>query len=529
MNRNFALSSAAALALLSACGNAGQETTQANRSETGSENQIEAAAMVEPQAVGEADLKAAVSDERVREFYQNRNWAPAWTSDTAPGLVEALRGAGRHGLDPGEYIASVEQANGPAAREAALTRAALDLADALADGKADPNELFAIYTLPRPRVDLVGGLSKAVTQGRAGDWIESLAPSDTEYRALSRAYLRYAKRAAGSEGSTIGSGELIREGDSDPRVPQIAQVLRSNGYLAEGEGRRQPNEQQRQADRYTAELARAVEEIQQDFGIASDGVVGPKTLGVLNTGAEERSRLLAVNMERRRWLERNQPDTRIHVNIAAAVLDYYRSGEHRDRRVVVVGQPGWETPQLGSSIYRLVANPTWTVPKSIEEEEIQPRGPSYLRRNNMVRRDGWIVQLPGPENALGVVKFDMQNDHAIYLHDTPAKQLFDRNQRHLSHGCIRVENAPEFARMLAREAGVSDGFNQARASGDETFVNLPQNIPVRLLYHTAFVEPSGELRFRTDAYGWDDRVAKALGYEPRQSPTLQTHISALGP
>lgn len=485
--------------------------------------------MVDPQAVGQSELKAAVSDERVRQFYQNRNWEPAWTSDTAPGLVEALRGAGRHGLDPGDYVASVEEAKGPAAREAALTAAALDLADALADGKADPNELFAIYTLPRPSFDLVEGLSQATTQGRAGEWIESLAPTDSEYRALSSAYLKYAERAAGSDGRTIGSGELIREGDSDPRVSQIAQVLRSNGYLAEGEGPRQPNTQQRQANRYTAEVARAVEEMQQDFGIASDGVVGPETLEVLNTGAEERSRLLAVNMERRRWLERNQPETRVDVNIAAAALDYYLSGEHRDRRVVVVGQPGWETPQLGSPIYRLVANPTWTVPKSIEEEEIRPRGPGYLRENNMVRRDGWIVQQPGPENALGVVKFDMQNEHAIYLHDTPAKQLFDRNQRHLSHGCIRVQNAQEFAHMLAREAGVSAEFNQARASGEETFVNLPRNIPVRLLYHTAFVEPSGELRFRTDAYGWDDRVAEALGYEPRQSPKLQTHISAVGP
>ncbi len=485
--------------------------------------------MVDPEAVNESELKAAVSDDRVRQFYRDRNWKPAWTSETAPDLVEALRGAGRHGLDPGDYIGSVEDASGPVAREAALTWAALDLADTLADGKADPNELFAIYTLPRPSFDLVSGLSQAVTDKRAGEWIEGLAPSTPEYRALSSAYLRLAERAAGSDGRTIGSGELIREGDSDPRVPQIAQVLRSNGYLARAEGPRQPTTQQGQTGRYTDELARAVEDMQQDFGIAADGVVGPDTLKVLNTGAEERSRLLAVNMERRRWLERNQPDTRIDVNIAAAALDYYRDGEHRDRRVVVVGQPGWETPQLGSPIYRLVANPTWTVPKSIEEEEIQRRGPGYLRRNNMVRRDGWIVQLPGPENALGVVKFDMQNDHAIYLHDTPAEQLFDRNQRHLSHGCIRVHNAPEFARMLAREAGVSTEFNQARASGEETFVEIPQNIPVRLLYHTAFVEPSGKLRFRTDPYGWDDRVAEALGYEPRQSPTLETHISDLGP
>ena len=489
----------------------------------------DAAAMVDPGAVNQNALQSAVSDERVRQFYEGRNWEPAWTSDSAPGLVSVLRQASRHGLDPTEYIAPVENAGDPAAREAALTKAALDLADALGDGKSNPNEIFEVYTLPRPQLDPVAGLSSAVADNRAGEWIEGLAPSDAEYRALSEAYLRNAREAAQGTDRTIDSGDLIREGDSDPRVPQIAEVLRSNGYLNGSEGGRQTGTQQDNGQVYTARISAAVEQMQQDFGISADGIVGPETLEVLNTGAKERARALAVNLERRRWLERDQPSTRVDVNIAAALLDFYRNGEHRDSRAVVVGQPGWETPQLQSPIYRLVANPTWTVPRSIEREEIEPRGPGYLERNNMVRRDGWVVQLPGPENALGVVKFDMQNEHAIYLHDTPAEQLFDRNQRHFSHGCVRVENAPEFARMLAREAGALSEFQQARASGDETFVDLPQNIPVRLLYHTAFVEPSGEIRFRTDPYGWDDRVAEALGYEPRQSPQLQTHVSDIGP
>lgn len=525
MRKTFALGSAVALVALAGCGNSDGEAAQASRTNSEAVSVDDAATMVDPQAVSQSDLQAAVTDDRVRQFYENRNWEPAWTRDTAPGVVEALRGAGRHGLDPEDYVTPVEQASDPASREAALTSAAFDLADALADGKADPNEMFSIYTLPRPSVDLVEGLTQAVADARAGEWIEALAPSDAEYRALSEAYLQYAKRAAEGEGSTIGSGDLIREGDTDPRVPQIAQVLRSNGYLS-GSGQ---TAQQDDANRYTARMAQAVEEMQQDFGIAADGIVGPEALEVLNTGAEERSRLLAVNLERRRWLERNQPGTRIDVNTAAAMLNYYRNGEHSDRRKVIVGQPGWETPQLGSPIYRLVANPTWTVPRSIQREEISQKGPGYMQRNNMVWRDGWIVQLPGPDNALGVVKFDMQNDHAIYLHDTGADQLFDRNQRHLSHGCVRVENAPEFARMLARQVGVFDEYSQARASGEETFVELPQNIPVRLLYHTAFVEPSGEVSFRTDAYGWDDRVAQALGYEARESPTVQAHISDIGP
>lgn len=521
MKTTRTIASLMAIAVITACGdeNGGAEAAAAQTAQDGAH--AGGAALVDPQAVNQEDLQRIVSSDRVRQFYEGRDWQPAWTAENAPELVQTLRAVGKHGLDPADYVAPVEDAGTPAEREAALTAVALDLGDALGDGKADPNELFSIYTIPRPELDLVGGLGRAVNEGNAGQWLESLAPSDAQYRALSEAYLRYAREAAEGAGNSIESGDLIHEGDSDPRVPQIAEVLRTNGYL-QGDGRDEPNV-------YTPAISRAIERLQGDFGIAEDGVVGPNTLEILNTGAEERSRILAVNLERLRWLPRDRPATRIDVNVAAAQLDYYRDGDLRDQRVVVVGQPGWETPQLGSPFYRFVANPTWTVPRSIEEEEIANRGPGYLQRNNMVRRDGWIVQLPGPENALGLVKFDLQNDYAIYLHDTPAKSLFDRNQRHLSHGCIRVENAPQFARMLAEDMGILAEYRNARETGEETFVDLPQNIPVRLLYHTAFLSPSGDVRFRTDAYGWDERVAEALGYEPRRSPTLETHIQDLGP
>ncbi|MEE4205960.1 MAG: L,D-transpeptidase family protein [Erythrobacter sp.] len=480
--------------------------------------------LVAPDQVDAASLKQAVNREEIRQFYEARGWQPAWTDETARALVETLKAAGRHGLDPEDYLAPVQEAPAnPAAREAALTEAAFALADALGDGKADPNALFEVYTLDRPDFDLASGLERAVSEGRAAEWIESLAPDSEEYRALSEAYVENARAAAGREDSRIGEGELIRPGETDPRVPQIAERLRANGYLEpapDGDA---------SANRYTARMAEALRAMQRDFGIADDGVVGPDALAVLNTAAEERARLLAVNLERLRWLERDTPLTRIDVNIAAARLDYFRDGALVDSRAVVVGQPGWETPQLGSPIFRLVANPTWTVPKSIEKEEIEPKGPGYLARNNMVRRDGWVVQLPGPGNALGEVKFDMKNDQAIYLHDTPAVSLFTRNQRHFSHGCIRVEDAPGFALMLAREAGVMDEYRPAKASGEETFVRLPQQIPVRLLYRTAYLAGDGQIEYRTDVYGWDNRVAEALGYEPREAPEIEISVSDVGP
>jgi murein L,D-transpeptidase YcbB/YkuD len=194
----------------------------------------------------------------------------------------------------------------------------------------------------------------------------------------------------------------------------------------------------------------------------------------------------------------------------------------------VVGEPGHETPELGSPLYRLVANPTWTVPRSIEEREIAPKGEAYLRRNRMTRRDGWIVQESGPRNSLGLVKFDLRNDQEIYLHDTPAKGLFAHADRHASHGCVRVADALGFARMIAADQGVEEQWRDALATGEETFVPLPRPIPVRLLYHNVFVD-HGRILFAPDVYGWDEDVAEALGLPRRPRPPAAARGRDLGP
>jgi len=239
----------------------------------------------------------------------------------------------------------------------------------------------------------------------------------------------------------------------------------------------------------------------------------------------ERARTLAVNLERRRWLDRSPPATRIDVNTGAAMLTYWRDGQAADRRRVVVGEPGRETPELASPLYRLVANPTWTVPRSIESEVDSP---AAMRRHHMERRDGWIVQQSGPFNSLGLVKFDLANDQQIYLHDTPAKGLFGRPDRHASHGCVRVFDALGFARMIAEDEDVLDAWARASASGEESFVPLPHAIPVRLLYQTAWVD-NGRVVIVPDAYGWDEDVAEALGLPPRARPTASAHGQDIGP
>lgn len=537
MKKIILLASVALASTLSACGDSQGGNIEANQGD------IDAAAIVDPSAVTKAELQSAVSDERVRDFYEARDWQPVWTQDNAVAAVKMLRAAGNHGLDPRDYIAAVETDNDPSAREAALTTAALDLADALADGKSDPAELYEVYTFPRPDVDIAAGLEQAVTQNNVGEWLASLAPQDDEYRALSETYVKFAEQARTAKESQIDGGDVVQVGDRDPRVPQIAAILERNGYL-KTESAAQPASQredssastnstaQTDADNatvFTERMSEALKAMQRDFGIEDDGIIGESAIEMLNTGAAERARILAINLDRRRWYARNSAPTRIDVNIATATLDYIRDGKLRDSRKVIVGQSDWETPQLASPMFRLVANPTWTVPKSIEEEELTGKGASYFQANNMVRRDGYIVQLPGPDNALGEVKFDLKNDHAIYLHDTAADSLFGRDERYLSHGCVRVEDALGFARMIAQDAGVSNRYRQAAASGEETFVDLPKEIPVRLLYHTAFIDDAGKVAFRNDPYGWDEKVAGALGYEMRQPIAVDGHIRDVGP
>ena len=215
-------------------------------------------------------------------------------------------------------------------------------------------------------------------------------------------------------------------------------------------------------------------------------------------------------MERLRWLQRDPPKTRIDVNTAAAVLDYWRDGKHVDRRNVVVGEPDKQTPQLQAPFSRLVANPKWRVPDSIAEKELATKGAGWLAANNFVLENGRYVQASGPKNSLGLVKFDMEDKQQIYLHDTPAKALFGQPERHRSHGCIRVENALQFAGLLAQQDGVLDQLQKGLSSGDEQWVKLKTEIPVRLLYHSVFWDGS-RVQFRPDVYGWDDLVGAGLG------------------
>ena len=416
-------------------------------------------------------------------------------------IRDAIAGAPAHGLKPELFLKGGE--SGPA-----LVSAALKYASALANGYSDPTKLHEVYTIPRAKTDVRAGLQQALQNGNVGEWLNSLPPQTDEYRALSKAFLGYLKLANQAGRQDIPADKSIKPGARDPRIPVVVSVLRSGGYLpAQVQGRADPVA-------YTPALVAAVKQFQADMGTKPDGILGKETIAALSAGPALRARQLAVAMERLRWLQRDPPKTRIDVNTAGSFLDYWRDGQHVDHRKVINGEADKPTPQLQAPIFQLVANPAWRVPDGIAAKELASKSPGWLADNDYVQKDGKWIQESGPKSSLGLVKFDMQDDEAIYLHDTPAKAAFGLPNRHRSHGCVRVENAVQFATALAQQEGILDKFQKAmQGSDDNVFVKLPKDIPVRLLYHTAFWDGS-RIQFRPDVYGWDNNIAKALELAP---------------
>jgi murein L,D-transpeptidase YcbB/YkuD len=451
----------------------------------------------------------------------------AWTKKTEKQLLDAIAGAPANGLKPDLFLKG-DLPKDDAERSAILTGAALRYAEALAHGYVDPKKISAIYTIPRPPADVRQGLAQAIQSGSVDEWIASLPPQTDEYRALSQAHLHFLQLAARGKPAPIPDGKPIRPGRRDARIPLLMAALQANGLA----GPTRPGASrtaQRPPDRYTPELVAAVRRVQEEFGLEPDGIIRGATLDALNADPSYRARQLAIAMERLRWLVRDPPATRIDVNTAASLLDYWREGALKQQLRVVNGQPDkWTTPQIQAPIFQLVANPYWRVPDSIYDDELSKKSQAYLSANKFTFKDGRMIQLPGPKNSLGVVKFDMRDPQQIYLHDTPFKSWFAEAERHRSHGCVRVQNALDFAFELAGQDGVQDKFQEAMASGDETYVKLRREIPVRLLYHTAFWD-GARVRFVSDVYGWDDDVARALGLESGVRRAAYRPAEDLGP
>jgi murein L,D-transpeptidase YcbB/YkuD len=291
---------------------------------------------------------------------------------------------------------------------------------------------------------------------------------------------------------------------------------------------------------YDDQLQAALIRFQERHGLAPDGRVGPKTRAALNVPIDARIQQMVLNLERRRWMPDDRGARYVFVNLA----DFELKVVHEPKTVldtrVVVGAPYQRTPVFSAEMTYVVINPYWHVPPGIARNELLPKireDPRYLAANDFELLSDWsesatlldplaidwsavsaqafpykLREKPGPGNALGRIKFMFPNRFNVYMHDTPARALFEKTVRSFSHGCIRVERPEEFgAVVLGRQPGWSlDRIQAAIARGERRIVTLAAPLPVHITYLTAWVNKDGSVHFRDDVYGRDALLAEAL-------------------
>jgi murein L,D-transpeptidase YcbB/YkuD len=312
--------------------------------------------------------------------------------------------------------------------------------------------------------------------------------------------------------------------------------------IAEGDMQDTPAEDARLFD---PAVKFAVDRFQVRHGLKMDGVVGEATRSAMNVSIADRIRQIKVNMERWRWLPRNLGERFLIVNSAGYDLTAFDQGKARFSMWVVIGKQDRQTPEIGGVMHTVVFNPFWTVPTTIAIEDLIPlqqRNPGYLQTKKIrvfanlsqqrevnPRHIDWTLynkenfpyvlrQDPGPFNPLGRLKFLFSNDFDVYLHDTPARRLFEQKQRTFSSGCIRLENPRQLAEFLLTYNSDWDAsrIQAALESGQTREVKLRKTLPIYLLYLTAWVGADDNVHFYPDVYGRDALIAECV------SPTVQS-------
>jgi murein L,D-transpeptidase YcbB/YkuD len=430
-------------------------------------------------------------------------------ADQAELILKTLADAPSHGYAPSAFpttgLEDALKSRNEQTRASAQARLTSEIVAYARDqhGLAIPKSAMDKNWGMRPAAfDAAADFQAALAQNRLQPWLASLPPQNPQYEALRKAYLVYLKIAQNGGWRPVPEGPPLKLGSRDVRVAALRQRLTfEDGTLAESSAKAA----------FDKKLARAVSQFQDRHGLHPTGIVDAPTLAALNVPALARAAQIRANLERRRWTPREAAPTRIEVNSAGQTFDLYLDGQPAMHMLTAAGKPGDETPIVASKIHTVVFNPTWNVPDDIAANELLPKGSEYLQSHNFTQDNGKLVQQPGPDNALGRVKFLFDNAYSVYLHDTPAKAAFDRDQRSVSHGCVRLEKAVDLAKLLLnREAGwPAEKVDEVIASRDTQSVPLKQPIPVIIGYWTAVVS-GDQVDFRDDIYGWDAETLRAL-------------------
>ncbi|MEH6836598.1 MULTISPECIES: L,D-transpeptidase family protein [Falsihalocynthiibacter] len=505
-------------------------------------------AQAEITAFKQAVAEESAKDAGIAAFYRGRNFEPIWTQNRGKdatrrkAFLQAISMASVHGLPAGRYDPNVFMADLGRVKnqrdlgriEVQMSRLFVQYAQDISRGIVTPSKVDPGMVRKVSRYNSEDLLT-AFTKSSPAGFLKNLAPKNPEYLALTKEKLTLEKQLGrGGWGPTVNAKKL-EPGASGNDVVTLRNRLIVMGYMGRSA-----------SQTYDVTLQKAVQQFQLTHGLNPDGVAGAATISEINVPVEGRLKSVMVAMERERWLNGVERGKRhVWVNITDFHVRIIDDGKttFETRSVVGKNTSDRQTPEFSDVMSHMVINPTWNVPRSIAVKEYlpmlkkNPNAVSHLRLINgsgqIVSREGQdftqysarnfpfdIKQPPSRGNALGLVKFMFPNRYNIYLHDTPAKDLFGRESRAFSHGCVRLRDPQDFAfALLARQQSAPEPyFKKILATGRETTVPLDQPIPVHIVYRTAITDPKGRTNYRRDVYGRDAKIFDAM---QRAGVTLQ--------
>ncbi|WP_306117233.1 MULTISPECIES: L,D-transpeptidase family protein [unclassified Roseitalea] len=494
------------------------------------------------------DIDVGLEDpvaEAVRAHYAG-NPAFLWVegmhaSATGRQIAELVNDAAAHGLQAEHYAVDLPPAgwsmDDPASRyselmafELTLTANAIRYAMDMKDGAIDPNKLSGYHDFPGERLSAKAAMFALANAQDPVRWLRRLEPRQPEYAALRNELRRL--QTTELEPIVIPEGIMMRPGTVDEGLPM---VMRAVERKIRDETRQKHAETLAAYDggtAYEGALVELIRDTQRDLNLVADGIVGPKTASRL-TEATVESRIDKVRfaLERLRWHPEEFGDRHVVINQPEYRVRYFEGDETVLSMRAIVGKPSNQTYFFYDEIDHVVYDPYWGVPQSIIVNEMLPklwRDRSYLDRNGYVVTThsgtkvassaiNWrqyngpvpynVRQKPGPSNALGELKIMFPNSHAIYMHDTPAKNLFERSSRAYSHGCVRLQDPRA---MAAAVLGKSVEHVQSQLGGYEQVERLQTRVPVYVSYFTAWPNDTGEIGYHADIYERDDYLSRAF-------------------
>lgn len=484
--------------------------------------------------------------EPLRSYYNESSSVLLWDrDDRATDFFSRLKNAHLDGLDSRDYpIESLREVREPnrfaISRDAQLMQAAyaelywsaffLKYATEIKVGRFLPTKMDAKLYWQKKTINSAAALELISALQSVEEFVRAWEPQIPDYKSLKVALNTYLDiDARGGWNKVPVADTLLKPNETSEIVPALRMRLSvTDGVAVEADIE--------QAGVYGADLVAAVKRFQKRHGLDADGVVGKRTLFQLNIPVRERINQIKLAMERWRWMPETLGDHYVMVNIAGFELRRVRGAKIEETMRVVVGKPYHQTPVFSKAMEYVEINPYWNVPRSIAVNEelaklkanpgaLAAKGIEALRDNKPipVTAINWapyskanfpfrLRQKPGPQNALGRVKFMFPNRFNVYMHDTPARSLFGQTTRAFSHGCIRLARPIDFAEQIL--AAVPN-WDRARidavlATGERTVVSLKQPVQVHLTYSTAWQDVDGEVNFRTDIYRRDAKLASTL-------------------